>query len=594
MKKASVFFNFSKKITFLFLSAATFIFSACSAISDDAYVFTKNTDYIQINLDLDSSSRVYANDEPLRTITAPEIDLSSSTYNYYIWGKSSKATVNPQKVEFTSASATSGTIPLDFPISTYYFTLVATDQVPEDLSDSSKILKKAVLVAYTDVDLSYTTTVQFYLSTVGLKNYGDMNLSFVLDDTWSDAEVADLNSNYNVTVGLFETDTGYAVASFPSAAGLFGLSKSSPISLDTYSAISGTYDIIVSIKRNADAKIYTYKDSIIVAPNRVITASIPVPNVIEYLPKAPSDFKAAYCLDERIYYGTVTNSDGSSVVGDIDSSVTNEYALLLSWKDNSNNENNFKVTLAAISKMTPMPDIPSVVTDSVWASLVNPYAGNSSVVKVYDENCIYDETYFAGSLGKNNESLILYIPFGQCFIAKIEAVNSAGISSACYASLDTNFTINVYDENYGNNTAVYTGKAFSTAENPCNVINLYKVVYHLSGGTLEYMKDSVLKTNTGPIVDYGIYGSYSFLCPITDLENASESSPALLYLYSEDDAIAPYGSRWTYWKASSYFGENLINTSVGGSTVTVDENYSYQKPNAYTGYKSLYLFARYD
>ena len=492
MKQASLLTDFLKKIIFLIFTVFCFLLVSCDTISDDAFVFSKNNEYIYINLDLDNSSRVYVIGDESRTITAPAIDLTSSSYHYYIWGKSSKTSVTPQEVNLTSTSSTSGTIPLDFPISTYYFTLAATEEVPENLSDSSEILKKAVLVAYTGVDLSYTTTVQFYLSTAGLKNYGDMNLSFILDDTWSDDEVADLNSNYNVTVGLFDTETGDAVSSFPSSANLFGLSKSSLVSLDTYSATAGTYDLKVSMSKNGESTIFTYSDTIIVAPNRVITATVQIPNVIEYAPIAPSEFKASYCLDDRIYYGTITNSDDSFVTGDIDEISTNEYALLLSWKDNSNKENNFKVTLAAVSKMSSMPEIPPVMTDSVWASIVNAYAGNNSVVKVYDEYCEYDETYFAGSLKKNNNSLMLYVPFGVCYIAKIEAVNSAGISSACYATLNTDFDLEVYDENYGNNTAVYAGKAFSTTENPCNVINLYKVVYHLSGGTLEYTKDKQL------------------------------------------------------------------------------------------------------
>ncbi|MBR1721704.1 MAG: hypothetical protein IJ727_04345, partial [Treponema sp.] len=360
------------------------------------------------------------------------------------------------------------------------------------------------------------------------------------------------------------------------------------------SAVAGTYSLVVSMNRVGETTKYIYNDTIIVAPNRIITATVQIPNVIEYAPSAPSDFKVAYCLDDRIYYDTLANSDGEIVSEDIDLSATNEYALLLSWTDNSNTENNFKVTLVAVSKMTPMPEIPSVMTDSVWASIVNAYAGNNSVVKVYDEYCEYDETYFAGSLKKNNNSLMLYVPFGVCYIAKIEAVNSAGISPACYATLNADFNLEVYDENYGNNTAVYAGKAFSTTENPCNVINLYKVVYHLSGGTLEYTKDSVLKTDAGPIIEYGVYGSYSFLCPIASLENATEAAPALLYIYDGADAIAEYGKRWTYWKKGSFFGSNLIDTTIGGSTVVVDENYSYQKPNDYTGYTSLYLFARYD
>lgn len=357
--------------------------------------------------------------------------------------------------------------------------------------------------------------------------------------------------------------------------------------------MAGTYNLVVSIKETGSSKKYTYSDTIIVAPNRVITATILLPNVIEYPPEAPSNFKAAYCLDERIYYDTKTLTDGAESTETSEAASENEYALLLSWADNSQNESNFKVTLAAVSKMSPMPAVPATMTDSDWARIVSGYNGTSTV-KVYDEKCVRAENYYAGSLEKNNTSLILYVPFDVCYIAKIEAVNDAGVSSACYATLDSDFNIEVYDEDYGNNTAIYAGKAFSTAQNLCSVINLYKIVYHFSGGTLEYTESSALKTENGPFVDYGVYGSYLFFCPTSELAGATKDSPALLYLYSGPDATSVYGSRWTHWKVDSFYGTDLISTAIGGADVVVDSSYTYQKPNDYTGYKSLYLFARYD
>ncbi|MCR5123879.1 MAG: hypothetical protein K6B43_01650 [Treponema sp.] len=528
-----------------------------------------------------------------RTIIAPEIDLSDSSYNFYIWGKSSESSVAPKKVSFSAIDEGMGTIPIDFPISTYCFTLAVTSETPSSLTDSSEILRKAVLVAYSSADLSYSTTVQFHLSAIGLKTYGDMNLSFCLDDSWTDDEIADLNENWNVRVGLFEVDTGDAVSSFPSVA-LSGLGKTVPLSLDTYSAIAGTYNLVVSMKKNGGTASYTYSDTLIVAPNRVITETVYIPNVIEYAPAAPSDFKAAYCTDERIYYDTIALSDGVSASISADPSSENEYALLLSWRDNSVSESNFKVTLVAVSKMGTMPEIPAVMTDADWTRITNGYLGNKAVVTVYDENCIYEDSYFAGSLSKNSTSLILYVPFDVCYIAKIEAVNDAGISAACYATVNSDFNVNVYDTNYGNNTAVYSGKAFSTVYNPCNVINLYKVVYNLSGGALMWYKDGLLQQNEGPLLEYAVYGSYSFICPFSDVSAATEDSPSLVYIYTGDDASAAYNSRWTHWKLNSVSGTNLIDASVGGTTVTVDSSYSYQKPNNYTGYKSLYLCACYD
>ena len=146
MKKASIIKNFLTKIIFFSLFVILPFIAGCDAVSEDAYVFTKNLDYVYINLDLAEASMSYTRDFLSRTITAPDIDLESSAYHYYVWGKSTKSTVEPKEVEFTSDSATSGTIPLDFPISNYYFTLAVTVEVPDDLTDSSEILKKAVAI----------------------------------------------------------------------------------------------------------------------------------------------------------------------------------------------------------------------------------------------------------------------------------------------------------------------------------------------------------------------------------------------------------------------------------------------------------------
>ena len=547
---------------------------------------SSSVDYVYIDCDL-------VEENSSRTIIAPSIDLSDSSYCFYIWGKSTKTVLVPQKVDFSSTSSDLGTIPLDFPIAAYYFTLAVTTEELDNISDGSSILEKAVLVAYTSADLSYSTTVRFHLSTNGLKSYGNMNFSFCLDDSWSDAEIAELNADYNITAGLFELGTGTSVSSFPSVS-LSNLSSSSLVSLSTYSAVAGTYNLVVSMEKKDKSSTYSYSDTVIVSPNLTITETVYLPNVLVYSPAAPSNFKVAYCLDERIYRDKIVVSDGALSSEDVEPTDVNEYAVLFSWEDNSYNESHFRLTLVDVSAMATMPSVPSVMTDSAWNQIVAGYSGNSSVMKIYDESCSESDECFAGSLEKNSTSLILYASFGKCYIAKIEAVNDAGVSTACYASLGDSFDVEVYDEDYGNSTAVYSGTAFSTAENPCSLINLYRVVYDFSGGSLEYYESGTLKTETGYIVEYGNYGSYEFFTPITDLSSATKENPALLYLSDEENGSFSYGSRWTHWKVNSIYGDNLIDTEVGGNSVYVDGSYTYQKPGGYAGFKSLYLCACYD
>lgn len=604
----------AKKIHILTFFALFFSFLSCANLTS-GYVYEKNDNAKYLYIKLESGERYLSIYSDSRSITAPSIDLSDSTiqsYNFYIWGKSSTGSVAPKKVSFTPADGNTGTIELDFPVTTYSFTLAVTEVEPAELT-STEILNKAIFVGYTQADLSYSKTVKFNLSTNGLKAPGKAFLNFYLDSsTWSDDQVSDLLSNYKVTVGLFDAEGALKSGVW----GLENLSKTTAISSGGWfsSILPGTYDMKISMsEQRGEHIICSYSDKIIISPNRTINADVYIPNILLELPKAPSDFKAAYCMDYRFYKGTelIDNGDGTytsksgielSSNDDLEKYDFNTYGILLSWEDNSNNETGFKVTLADLSKINDgvrvpseiIANLPAVITDSYWKDTVEPFLGQGAVVDVFSPGSYTNSAdYIAGSLEKNSTSLVVFGTIGSCYIAKIEAVNAAGLSDACYVSLDEDFNVNVIDKRSDSlQQATYVGKAFSTSENPCRVINRYKIEYNLCGGKIVYTNGPNLVVNNSTyFVKYHTYGEGKIDCYTAP--NSAEGTidnPALLY-FGSDSSLT--GKRWTRWQNAYYGGTNLIDI-IGGTSVVVSPTYTYQKPNDYTGYTSLYLFARYD
>ena len=583
--------NFKKLIFLAFSLIMSFIIFGCGDISTDAYVY-KKAEYVYIHLSMNKSieSSAVVAESSTRTILPEEIDLSDSTkYNFYIWGKSNSGTLSPRKVKFDSTSSTTGTIELDFPVTTYTFVLAATVGTPSDTSEGSKILKEAIMVGYTNADLAYTNTVKFYLSQKEISGSGNVRISMLLDDSWTSEDISDLAEFY-FTAGLYDVKTGDEAFEYSSQY-FSAPTKTDAVTYSRSSVSAGTYNFTVKIFKTGSTMTYYYSDRLIVSSNSDTVSTIYIPNIVEKIPDAPSEFKVAYTLDSKLYENAIGDEDG----------YTN-YGLLLSWKDNSINEAYFRITLVNVSKTsTEISTLaaPEGFTDSDWNTLVSGYSSNSSVVKVYDDTYTRSDEYFAGSPEKNNTSLILYIPFDYCYVAKIEAVNDAGVSSACYATISEDFSVTVYDEECITDTRTYDGKAFRTNENSsCNVINLYRIIYYLNGGEYYYPTDygtgSVIETNT--IVHYGTYGTTkAFLCPVSTKASATKENPSLIYNGAGifEEGVPSAGSYWQRWCKSFYFGTDLINI-VGGTEEDSETGYPYQKPNDYTGYTSLYLFARYD
>ena len=287
----------SKEIVFLIFSlvlslALSLVISGCGEISTDAYVY-KKAEYVYINLSMGKSivNSALSAESSSRTILPEEIDLTDSAkYNFYIWGKSNSGTLSPRKVKFDSTSSTTGTIELDFPVTTYTFTLAVTAGEPSDISTGTKILKEAIMVGYTTADLAHTNTVKFYLSQNEISGTGDVKVSMLLDDSWESKDIADLAGFY-FTAGLYDIKTGdeafgSSSQSFPAP------TKSDSVTYYRTSVPAGTYNFTVKIFKTGSEMTYHYSDRLIVSSNLDTISTIYIPNIVEKIPEAPSEFKA--------------------------------------------------------------------------------------------------------------------------------------------------------------------------------------------------------------------------------------------------------------------------------------------------------------
>ena len=205
--------------------------------------------------------------------------------------------------------------------------------------------------------------------------------------------------------------------------------------------------------------------------------------------------------------------------------------------------------------------------DCSWSYAYPLYVKSGNTYYIADNTNAFGE----GGTFTDGEAInktVTYTNVDKTIVFFAEAESAAGTSSACYVTLDEGFNI-----------SMYTGKPFAG-----NVINCYKTIYHLSGGTLSYTENYNPKRITGRIIKYHNYGEGDFLCPI-----ASNTASGTL----ETPALICNSENWRRWVVGSYYGENLVDI-IGGTSITVNPAYTYQKPNDYTGYTSLYLFARYD
>lgn len=506
-----------------------------------------------------------------RTILPTSID--SSTLHFYLWGtnKITGESLNITEVEFTpTESNTTGTIDFNFANSTSYeLYLGATKSVVsiDDVFNSTAIenvKKELCYIGFATVDLRYTTKILFFLSPYAVDSaYGSASLK--LYTTW------DIPDSYRISAGLYDKNTDQEVIQYKTIQGGnvypstkqgiqdFTVNHSVP-TLPNYTVdhiTPGTYNFKVSFV--GTKKTFIYSDTIVILANQETTATIAVPNIIEYAPNnPPTEFTAAYA--------------------DPDSNKEDFYSIEFAWKDNSYNESHFNLEILDISNVTDNVSNKNCIStiidttgayslsdkNSAWGSLIanrgfqyifNPdYYGDSS-------NPAFIDVCSDGALCLNNEYIVVNLMLGKKYLARICSVNDMGSSDYAYIDIcnDGNYQI----------PSTTLSKTFQNFENGTISINRYRINYNLNNGRFKDLsigKDVTSSINTYCFDTQNTLSSKGILTPIDYNYDLSDSNKKATLRYNDKD--------WTKWNINGINGDE-------------------QGP-VYNGYENLNLFAYYD
>lgn len=577
--------NTLKRIA-LAIFASLFVLTSCTQLTDPVTVYSGNenknvevlgeTTNITINVSSSENIIKFGTASTARTILPSAIDGTDEGSVFYIWGTNTITgeTFDPEPIEFTSSNATNtiGTVKKLFSRSAYELNLAYVSaanktkldtEKPADSTnpDSGLVIKYASLTANTDVDLRYNEKVYFYLTpnTDGSAQPGSLSLT-VKALGWDPTETQ--YAGYTMATELQNKKDGATVTGSDTIlTGAIG-SASSELTSNPDAANyvitsvpAGTYEFVVSFTKNG--KTYTTSEDVIILANEPTTGTFDVLDIIEKVPNAPTGFVATY-------QDPTTNLNDATY-----------YNVALTWvADNIKNENYFELeTLELLDSCTDTTPASSINSDDSWKTTINNkylpanvrkvvWSNQSRATKVDNvdttsltwaesKDCtIYED----GNLKRNSEQVIMQLPLGTRYFARIRAVNDAGESAWTYLDLDG-----------GADGSPLGYKKFTEDD---YYINRFQVRYNLNGGE---KKAGDLELNK-----FYTYDGTEIEIPVAKT-SAEDTTPALTIVKGVDPN-EDYWQKWTKTDGTAY-----TNTSVTPVT----------NPD-YTGYKDLVLVANYD
>lgn len=624
-----------KKISKLLALAtgfATLFFAACSdvdsgSVSEGINNQTNNAKNYEISFaaadgtPIDMTTLGVTKNESSRSIVATDQDLS--TYKYYLWGYDlvAKDDVDPVQVEFeaNATDTTKGSVTLDIKVSNYKLVLAAVKATDAttlgSTPDYTNITPKALYIGYANVDLRNTSTIQFYITTDGLEGDAGFDLTVVYDGltdddpkgTWTaDHKTAvSVTTDYKISAKIVKRTDGSTVAGGDSGFVIanddfFNTGSNTPKG----SVAPGTYNFVVYFKDLANNnKVYEYSDIIILLPNQTVTATVKVPDVIDYVPNTPKDLKVGYVKPDTSDIGT--------------------YDAVLSWTDNSVNESYFLIEIVDVSRnaATISADIKTPPASGKESDPTD--SGNVASLEAWDAatlNCVASDkltldkdfygdsmkkNWVAGSLQRNNTEIVVKLALGKPYVMRIAAVNDAGQSKTyAYATYDLNKTWTDTDTYH---TGSYDAKPYAikglnfNAASPYEfkgsdlsddlyvaastpvygfTANLYRLTYNLNGGI--FTASDTINTSK-KIVAYLTQEPTTGIPVLAPFRKIVASTGTQLY-----PTLINSGNSWTSWRKDVVEGDNYDDTDP-----KTDEGVTYYNPGNYKGYANLNLFASY-
>lgn len=481
------------KLVALAASLTALIFSGCSNLVDDASIegdTIKAGGSKRLTLYATGSTEnlVFPEDSG-RMILPAALDGNDLKFVLFAQDQLDNTKQYCKKVTFVATAGSNGrtgTVDIDLTTSKYTLYLYA---LTEDVnitgtyaSDETTVTgsTKTVMKATATVDMRYNEKVSFYLTPYSLGGSGGINLTFKTD--WDldtiyqvDNKIAFLIENINTAASIKNTSL---VADSDIAANK--LNKNwTEASVD-----SGTYNLKVKFIDSNTGKTYVWSDTIVILQNQITTATIYVPNVIGLKPKKPAGFTAKYAEPENEDSGFY---DVEFLWSAPDTDNEQYFQIELMNPDTSNTPANYSyANLYTMNAANTAFD--QTTADDNWKTLKT----NGGKITTYEKLVYSESNYQAGSLNTNAESVVVSLPLGVRYIARIAAVNDAGTSDYVYVNLKltdtgtTAWTDFVAPVTYKRREvgANITPKQFDSDDNGAYAVavNLFRVKYDLANG----------------------------------------------------------------------------------------------------------------
>ena len=550
-----------KKISLHFAAvlamALAVICSGCANFADDtAYVVKKTELSSHYNLTMNVVSDdgfmlfKYASQESSENASRTIIpDYDASDFKYYLIYKEMLGGTSWQiekNIAFNPTSKNTGTITKTFAPSYYAFYLYAITperaQTWEDANittiNESTLINYASLKAHTYIDLTNTDTLTFHLKTNDYSS-GKGGFSVLINhiNEWA------VDTSYRITVGLYDIGTNNLVYPAepkiikPNGAEGGGTVKNYMFESSTaYSISTGTYSFSVTYEHYDNGiKISecSYSERISILMNLTSVGEMNIPYFLDEAPKAPSCFIAGYKLPE--------NSDSGY------------YETQFAWSDNSYTEQYFKLQLIEIKGDSL---ITTPTNDNDWNLLQGWYGTSSTMagLSVTGTASAYTEK---GTLYKNTNSLILNIPLGKRYVARICATNSVGDSAWAYLNLPQTSTY--IDPNDNTKSSELDADFLCFSENT-QTINLHRISYLLGDGIFKAFDEHGNETDIPALVTYESQKNIStdsalgieLLSPDGLTENSYLAEDGLTKVSNAKLTLSNAFGNWHCWQEIAY------------------------------------------
>lgn len=470
----------------ILLSAALAIFSGCSMLSDasvdDGAPKAPDVSARSISGLVENYSEHFKADET-RTILPDAFLLTDDTLHFYLYGEATngqKTGTDPENnknlIEIENIESATGAFTMDLKPYNWTLTLFVSKESGQD--NFATAFTKALLVARAHVDLtSYSSAAKFYLTSVGLTGNGTVKGDVTLDG-WTLPEGSTIQAGlYNLVSG--EAISGKLYPPAPQSASGFTTAGKIEFGGTTGAQVpAGIYDFAVTITL-ANGKKFIYSDALVVVPGKDTDCTVAVPPIIDVVPDAPEKFFASW--------------DDTTV--DAPNYAPDTFSCVFTWEDKAKNEAGFRIQIQEV-----LEDAADIVgSGTPGAATWN--TGSAAVY--YDSEVFSNELYYVdGSLMRNNECVVLRLPLGRKYTARIWAVNDAGTSDPVVCEIadpatnvvaaerlaKTKVTVDNLSYFYGWNAvdgSFKTGKQKdgTTPATLSDCLGLTRFTYHVQGGS---------------------------------------------------------------------------------------------------------------